>query len=141
MTYTYDSNPLNGSYSQNAWGRLAAVQFKDENNGMAMAYMYSYNQAGRVTAQHLDYDAGSGNAVCFDAGYTWDTEGRMTGINYGPQYTMTYDANGRLGGMSGSDLTLAASYGVGGEMLGLNYTGSRIWTTTAKRGRTTRCCN
>ena len=69
---------------------------------MAMSYMYSYNQAGRVTAQHMDYDAGSGNAVSFDAGYTWDTEGRMTGINYGPQYTMTYDANGRLGGMSGS---------------------------------------
>ena len=27
VTYAYDSNPLDGNYSQNAWGRLAAVQF------------------------------------------------------------------------------------------------------------------
>ena len=31
VDYSYDSNPLNGSYSQNTWGRLAAVQFHDEN--------------------------------------------------------------------------------------------------------------
>jgi RHS repeat-associated protein len=37
---------------------------------------------------------------------------------------MTYDVNGRLGGMSGSDLSLTASYGVAGEMLGLSYGGS-----------------
>ena len=43
---------------------------------------------------------------------------------HGPQYQLTYDANGRLGGMSGSDLTLTASYGVAGEMLGLSYQGS-----------------
>ena len=82
--------------------------------------MYSYNQAGRVTAQHMSY---SNDAVHFDAAYGWDTEGRMTSINYGPQYQMTYDANGRLGGMSGSDLTMTASYGPAGEMLGLSYQG------------------
>ena len=82
--------------------------------------MYSYNPAGRVTAQHADYE----NKIhSFDAAYTWDNEGRMTGINYGPQYTMTYDANGRLGGMSGSDLSASASYGVAGEMTGLTYGG------------------
>ncbi len=59
----------------------------------------------------------------FDAAYTWDTAGRMTSINYGPQYQLTYDANGRLGGMSGSDLTMTASYGPAGEMLGLSYQG------------------
>jgi hypothetical protein len=51
----------------------------------------------------------------------------MTGINYGPQYTLTYDANGRLSGMSGmsgSDLSMTASYGVAGEMLGVNYHGN-----------------
>jgi RHS repeat-associated protein len=47
----------------------------------------------------------------------------MTSINYGPQYTLTYDANGRLGGMSGLDLSLTASYGPAGEMLGLSYQG------------------
>ena len=123
VDYYYDSNPLNGGYSQNAWGRLAAVAFQDKNTGTPFAYMYSYNQAGRVTAQHMSY---SNDAVHFDAAYGWDTEGRMTSINYGPQYQLTYDANGRLGGMSGSDLTLTASYGPAGEMLGLSYQGSYI---------------
>ena len=50
------------------------------------SYMYSYNQAGRVTAQQMDYD--SGGQVSFDAAYNWDNEGRMTGINYGPQYSV-----------------------------------------------------
>ena len=69
----------------------------------------------------MDVDSG---ALGFDAAYTWDDQGRMTGINYGPQYTLTYDANGRLGGMSGSDLSMTASYGVAGEMLGVNYHGN-----------------
>src|ERR1017187_2963278 len=46
VDYSYDNNPLNGSYSQNAWGRLTAVQFHDENTGGPFSYMYSYNQAG-----------------------------------------------------------------------------------------------
>jgi RHS repeat-associated protein len=122
VDYYYDGNPLNGDYSQNAWGRLAAVTFQDPNvGGSQFAYMYSYNQAGRVTAQHMSYNS---DLVGFDATYGWDTEGRMTSINYGPQYQMTYDANGRLGGMSGSDLSLTASYGVAGEMLGFSYGGS-----------------
>src|SRR5260370_26266711 len=83
--------------------------------------MYSYNQAGRVTAEHMSY---SSDAVHFDGAYSWDTEGRMTSINYGPQYQWTYDANGRLGGMSGIDLTMTARYGPAGEMLGLSYQGS-----------------
>ena len=85
--------------------------------------MYSYNQAGRVTAQHMSY---SSDAVQFDAAYGWDTEGRMTSIDYGPQYQLTYDANGRLGGMSGSDLTMTANYGPAGEMLGLSYRGNGV---------------
>ena len=115
VDYYYDSNPLQGGYSQNAWGRLAAVAFQDENTGTPFSYMYSYNQAGRVTAQHMSY---SNDAVHFDAAYGWDTEGRMTSINYGPQYQLTYDANGRLGGMSGSDLN------VDGELRGRR---ARCW--------------
>ncbi len=88
--------------------------------------MYSYNQAGRVTAQHMDYDGGR---LGYDATYSWDNEGRMTGINYGPQYGFTYDANGRLGGMQdvesghGNATVATANYGVAGEMLGLSYFG------------------
>jgi RHS repeat-associated protein len=74
-----------------------------------------------LRAQHMSYNS---DLVGFDATYGWDTEGRMTSINYGPQYQMTYDVNGRLGGMSGSDLNVTASYGVAGEMLGFSYGGS-----------------
>src|ERR1035438_10175166 len=133
VDYSYDTNPLNGSYSQNAWGRLTAVQFQDENTGDPYSYMYSYNAAGRVTAQHASYSGNYNNyPVSFDAAYTWDTEGRMTGINYGnaqypQQYTMQYDANGRLGGMqdavNGNATVGTASYGAAGEMTGLTYFG------------------
>jgi YD repeat-containing protein len=78
----------------------------------------------------MDYDSG---VLGFDAGYTWDQEGRMTGTSYGRQgsssvnYTLQYDANGRLGGMqdaANGNMTVAtASYGVAGEMLGLTYFG------------------
>ena len=56
------------------------MTFQDQNFGGPFSYMYSYNQAGRVTAQHMSY---SSDAVHFDAAYGWDTEGRMTSINYG----------------------------------------------------------
>ena len=88
VSYSYDTNPLDGNYSQNGWGRLTAVQYQDENTGDPFSYMYSYNAAGRVVAQHMNYN---GNAVSFDAAYTWDTEGRMTGIDYGSQqYPQAY---------------------------------------------------
>jgi hypothetical protein len=41
--------------------------------------MYSYNQAGRVTQQHLNYSFLNG-PFDFDATYNWDNEGRMTQI-------------------------------------------------------------
>ena len=71
VTYSYDTNPINGGYSQNAWGRLTAVQFADEYYGNGFSYMYSYNKAGRVTAQHMNYDG----QWDFDATYQWDNEG------------------------------------------------------------------
>ena len=61
--------------------------------------MYSYNAAGRVETQRMDYNSGLENPLAFEAAYTWDSEGRMTGTNYGPNYTFQYDVNGRLGGM------------------------------------------
>src|SRR5262249_8140323 len=69
------------------------------------------------------------------AGYEWDTEGRMTSLTHpvvnhnddavaaGPKDTYTYDAMGRLSGMSGGGVNATATYGVAGEMLGLSYNG------------------
>ena len=42
VDYYYDTNPLNGSYSAQAWGRLAAVTF-----AAGYSYQFSYNQAGQ----------------------------------------------------------------------------------------------
>jgi YD repeat-containing protein len=153
VTYTYDANAIDANFSQNAMGRLTAVQFADENAGYPYSYMYSYNQAGRVTAQHLDYNS----QVDFDATYTWDTEGRMTGTSYGqsgangapaytmystsPSYTMQYDGMGRLSGMQqGGTSVASATYGVAGEMLGLNYFGvseGRTYNTLLQMTRQT----
>jgi YD repeat-containing protein len=100
------------------------VEFRDQNTGFGIFYEYNYNQAGRITAQHMDYDGG---AQTFDAAYTWDNEGRMTGINYGPSYSLQYDVNGRLSGMqdtaNGNATVASANYGVAGERLGLTYFG------------------
>src|ERR1039457_2421679 len=95
-----NQNPLNGNCTQNGWGRLTAVQYQDENTGDPFSYMYSYNTAGRGTAQHMNYN---GNAVSFDAAYSWDTEGRMTGTTMGTRYTRsnTRCSMMRTGGWAG----------------------------------------
>ena len=118
ITYYYDSVPgssqwpfqnLPSGCCSNTAGRLAAVQFPNSNanateNGydvQQLAYMYSYNQAGRVTLQNLRM-AGAAQyygSVDVTATYTWDNMGRMTGLDYpldGPQIAMTYDAMSNL---------------------------------------------
>ncbi len=57
--YYYDStsNPTNGSFTQNGWGRLTGVTFQNESFlKEPLAYYYSYNQAGRVIDQQLQFD-------------------------------------------------------------------------------------
>ena len=46
------------------------------------AYLYSYNQAGRVTKQRLAVTPGGVNQTPanLEATYTWDNEGRMTSM-------------------------------------------------------------
>jgi RHS repeat-associated protein len=120
VTYYYDTNPFNGPFSSNAWGRLTAVSFTDEDYNMAMNYEYGYNQAGRVTAQR--FQLGQAN---LDAAYAWDSQGRMTYL-YPPQdggayYGYAYDAMGNLNLMYNSaPLTIAsAGYNWAGQMTSL----------------------
>src|SRR5581483_7762652 len=99
MDYSYDGNPIDAGYSQNAWGRLAAVSFKNEAEGAqeTFSYQYSYNQAGRVTNQRLEFYGRPGSMptqtdntknppvttvipLRLEATYAWDTEGRMTSL-------------------------------------------------------------
>jgi RHS repeat-associated protein len=109
VNYYYDSNPYYPSFSTNAVGRLAAVTFANEAGSAAaplgssgteqFIYNYGYNVAGRVTAQQLTVSPASGYPVNLNASYSWDNQGRMTGLNYpnsGPQETLSYDAMSNL---------------------------------------------
>ena len=137
VSYSYDANPLNPAFSQNATGRLAAVQFQEPLFGLPYSYQYSYNSAGRVTAQHTSYNS---DQLAFDATYSWDDEGRATNLNYAggwsgtnykpiQHYVNSFDANGRLSGMTeavdaGTPTSVAgASYGIAGEILSMSYFG------------------
>jgi len=135
--YYYDASPYDGTYSQNTWGRLAAVDFAPPYTGGAatFTYQYSYNQAGRVTNQRMTTPVNK--APTIQAAYTWDTEGRMTSLGYpampllglsSSTYGYQFDNMGRLGTMqdisngTGNAPTVAsATYGVAGELLNLSY--------------------
>jgi YD repeat-containing protein len=107
-------------------------------------YLYSYNQAGRVTSQEMALQTSTSRFLVspwliFTAAYQWDNEGRMTSMQYPavteggglwtpPTAGYTYDANGRMSGMTwdlgnggGPQPFASATYGPAGEMLTLWY--------------------
>ncbi len=140
--YYYDSNPFDGSYSSNTWGRLAAVQF-GSSLASSMQEMYSYNVAGRVTGQRLYQTPGS--LIDMRVSYAWDNEGKMTSQSYPvPPNSLTgdgsstlgltyqYDSMARLTTMGFGDQTTTATYGPAGELTSLNTVGTTwgyVWET------------
>ncbi len=174
VTYYYDSTPgfetppfqnLPSGCCSNTAGRLAAVQFpnsnpnvtKDSYSVQQLLYLYSYNQAGRVTMQDLRLVTGwalmNGTPTDVYATYTWDNMGRMTGLNYplgGPQNIITYDAMSNLSSetqapcqsqdQNGNCLTwgspsplASATYNFAGQLATLGYSfypsGGSWWQT------------
>ena len=118
VTYTYDSNPYGGD---NVLGRLGVVNFGQSR------YDYSYNTAGRVTQQNLQtqisFPDANWNTVSYPtsltASYGWDNEGRMTSTQSpAGTYNYSFDAMGRLGGMTdgNSNLVASATYGLTGQV-------------------------
>jgi hypothetical protein len=91
---SYDTNPFDGTFSTNAWGRLAAVAFgnacpagSSSAATVGYTYMYGYTAAGRVSAQRMRTTINRSNPVNWscnpftvdqNASYGWDSEGRMT---------------------------------------------------------------
>ena len=62
---------------------MTAVTFQAEmGKGEQFAYLYTYNQAGRVTGQRVRVVQGSSLIVDRSAGYGWDNEGKMTSLTY-----------------------------------------------------------
>jgi RHS repeat-associated protein len=162
VVYYYDSNypgPCGSLPGTHGKGRLAAVLF---GGGIADAYHdsycyeYDYNLAGRVITQNMSVQAGpyQYNDITFSASYQWDTEGRMTSLQYPtvhaagsfgnmdvnmPIAAMQYDANGRLDGMtmddrdgSGPQPFASASYTPAGQLYQLSwgpYTETRTYNS------------
>jgi len=123
--YAYDTNPINGGYSQYSWGRLTAVTFQEQTiNGNAFAYMYSYNQAGRVAGNTLIAVNGSNLLTNLAATYAWDNQGRMTNMTYpsGTALAYQYDSMGRLSGMTQNGNAIAtAGYTAASQLSTLQY--------------------
>jgi YD repeat-containing protein len=124
--YSYDTNPYDGTFSQNTAGRLAAVQYKggyDPNLppsyqvcSITFTEMYSYNSAGSPLKKRLRVSKPLAwnptpvtSTVDLDSIYAYDNEGRMTTTQYpstwqtngsiwvaGPNLGNTFDSMGRL---------------------------------------------
>ena len=155
-TYYYDSNPFNSTYSNYALGRLTAVQYYGPDaygNAGATAYtdMYNYNQAGGKIGKRMQvqrtftYYYNNGNTpaqttsyVDLDGVYTFDKEGRITGVQYplsGPNLTWTFDSMGRLNGMS--DGTFPGD--IISALTGRRVNCCRLAARSMRRARITRC--
>jgi YD repeat-containing protein len=70
---------------------LTAVTFQEQtNNGNNFAYLYSYNQAGRVTANTLIASNGSTLLTNLQATYAWGNQGRLTNLTYPSGTALAY---------------------------------------------------
>ena len=112
VVFYYDTNPFSSTYSQNALGRLAAVQYQ-ANSPHTFVEMYSYNAAGKLTAKELQitYECNwwypstschSAKVFTLNNTATYDTEGRMTSqvwpldqVGIDPSVTYGFDSMGR----------------------------------------------
>ncbi|HSW38443.1 MAG TPA: RHS repeat-associated core domain-containing protein, partial [Acidobacteriota bacterium] len=97
-SYYYDRNPFDASFSGNAGGRLAAVQWGDASvlPGL-MTEMYRYTPSGRIAAKRIDLTRG-GRTATLDLNYGYDAEGRVSTVVYphrGPVLHYGYDSMGR----------------------------------------------
>jgi len=78
--FTYDSNPVDPAYSQNAWGRVTVASWGGANcNGGALSYMYSYTPGGLITGKRLRVWARNKD---LNVSYTHNNEGQMLTVTY-----------------------------------------------------------
>jgi RHS repeat-associated protein len=151
-SYYYDTNPLDstGTFSQNALGRLTAVQYPQTAAGVQMNEMYSYSQAGlpadkRLQVNQLVNYVDNNNhkqqqtvTVNLDSTYAYNNEGKLTAMTYpstigaggtpvaGAGYNYIYDGMYRLGAMTdsgGTTVVSGVSYNAANQLLGMTYNG------------------
>ena len=126
---SYDTNPYDGTFSQNTQGRVAAEQWGDVScAGGKYHHFYSYTAAGRVTKKKLrvwrnvqqDQWTWVARSADLDDTATYDNEGRMA--TRGTADTYHYDTLGRPDKLTrlvngiGVDVVRDALYGPAGEL-------------------------
>ncbi len=98
-TYYYDANPFDPAFSQYTLGRLAAILHAPSPIGQFID-MYSYTLPGQPSKKRMQfnqtlYGDGGTNPVSrslnIDAGYGYDSEGKMTSVSYPSTYTISDD--------------------------------------------------
>ena len=126
VTYTYDANPVNSSYSANTAGRLTTAQYNLCVANAAnvapgqIVEMYSYHPAGGVTGKRVQVTRQEFNqgfpttypTANLDVTYTYTSSGQVATVayptyavtccSYQPvptQFTYTYDTMGRPTGL------------------------------------------
>jgi YD repeat-containing protein len=101
VTYAYDTNPIDSTFSSNTAGRLTAVQYGSTSTSLfcgagvtsdMYAEEYSYHAAGGMTAKRLiltrtvdDSSYGYGLMTAsahLDVAYTYDADGRQSTVAY-----------------------------------------------------------
>ena len=148
--YFYDTNPFDSSYSGSYTnGRLTAVQYyggsSTYNNGASACdttfiEMYNYSQPGGKIGKRLrlqrtleiGHAAPTATNLDFNSTYVYDTEGRMTTVQYpgsgptsapvtGPNLGWAFDSMGRVNTMTdlaaNSTIISGATYGPSNELL------------------------
>jgi len=129
VTYSYETNPYSSTFTQNATGRLTAMQYYAGNCpagvGQSMTEMYSYNPPGQVTAKSLQ----AGTAAAQTAYYSYDGWGRLYYMAYPATGLVSlfygYDGMGRLNSLSVPGVTgywvQNAQYDLAGRMNSMQY--------------------
>jgi len=129
VSYSWDSNPYNATFSQYTQGRLAAIQYTnchsfsmpdpnspdytDTFGQTTVTENYSYHAAGATTGKQVQLARTStlgitgysvATAPVLTASYAYDAAGRLSSASV-PQETFsyTYDAMGRPAGMTGTE--------------------------------------
>jgi RHS repeat-associated protein len=123
--YYYDTNPFD-TISQNSWGRLAAVVFRNYSPG-TFTYMYSYTTGGLITKKRMKLTRDTWYGV-LDAAYEYDNEGRTTSVTYpsGGKYTYSFDSMGRpnqLTDPNNAVVVSGVSYGAADQLTQITYDG------------------
>ena len=151
VNYYYDTNPFESNFTENGWGRLAAVEYGDPScTGGQFRELYSYTASGLPVKKKLMGGFGSGSLL---GQWSYNNEGQVVTVKHpdtrdnsynlivGRTYTTSYDAMGRPLKVTDNqalpvDWAKDATYGVAGELTQL-----RLWLVASTYKTETRTYN